>query len=69
MGKWRTVKDDYRVLELTPEEDKKRMNGMKPLKPDEKIDVEEILKGLENYYPRSRGWHWRDNRNKPIKMG
>jgi len=69
MSKWRLVKDDYRVLELTPEEDAKRMNGMKPLKPDEKIDVEEILKGLENYYPRSRGWHWRDNRNKPVKMG
>lgn len=69
MGKWRHVKDDYRVLEMTPEEDEKRMNGMKPLKPDEKLDVEELLKGLENYYPRSRGWHWRDGQNEPRKMG
>lgn len=69
MGEWRVVKDDYRVLDLTPEEEEKRMNGMKPLKVDEKIDIEEVLKGLENYYPKSRGWHWRDGQFEPRQMG
>lgn len=69
MGEWRNIKDDYRVLDLTPEEEAKRMNGMKPLNVNEKIDVEEILKGLENYYPRSRGWHWREGRDVPRQIG
>ena len=29
------------------------------LRPDEKIDVANILEGLENYRPRRRGWTWR----------
>lgn len=69
MFEWKNIKDDYRVLKMTPEEDEKRMNGMKPLNPEEKIDVEEVLKGLENYYPRSRGWHWRDGRDQVRQIG
>lgn len=30
------------------------------LEENKKIDVEEILKDLENYAPKRRGWHWRE---------
>lgn len=30
------------------------------LKPNEKLDVREIIKDLENYTPRRKGWHWRE---------
>ena len=30
-----------------------------PLKPDEKLDIEGLLGGLEDYRPRRRGWAWR----------
>jgi D-ornithine 4,5-aminomutase subunit beta len=30
------------------------------LEKDKKIDIEEILKDLEHYRPRRRGWHWRE---------
>lgn len=69
MGNWKNIKDDYRVLELTSEEEAKRMNGMKSLVPTEKIDIDELLEGLENYYPKSRGWHWRDGRNEEREIG
>ena len=29
------------------------------LNKNEKLDVREILKDLENYEPRTRGWHWK----------
>lgn len=32
---------------------------MKTLKPDEKIDIVELLKDLDKYEPRRRGWTWR----------
>ena len=32
---------------------------MKRLKPDEKIDVMEILKDLDQYRPKRKGWTWR----------
>ena len=38
------------------------------LKPNEKLDVREILKDIDKYEPRRRGWVWR----KPapgLKMG
>ncbi len=38
------------------------------LKKNEKLDVREILKDLENYAPRRRGWHWREPAPN-IKMG
>lgn len=31
------------------------------LKENEKIDVEEVLKDLEHYSPKRRGWHWRES--------
>ncbi|WIV11224.1 D-ornithine 4,5-aminomutase subunit OraE [Proteiniborus sp. MB09-C3] len=30
------------------------------LKPNEKLDIANILENLESYRPRRRGWHWRD---------
>ena len=30
------------------------------LNKNEKLDVREILKDLEHYEPRRRGWHWRE---------
>ncbi len=33
---------------------------MDPLKPNEKIDIVELLKDLDKYEPRRRGWHWRE---------
>ena len=38
------------------------------LKIDEKIDVKEILKDLESYRPKRRGWTWR-KKNPALKMG
>ena len=32
---------------------------MKPLSPDEKLDVRRILRDLEHYRPRRKGWSWR----------
>ena len=37
------------------------------LKPNEKIDVKAILKDLEYYHPKRRGWVWREK--KDIKIG
>lgn len=33
------------------------------LEPNKKLNVEEILEGLEHYRPRRRGWHWREETN------
>jgi len=33
---------------------------MKSIKPNEKLDIRELLKDLENYRPNKRGWIWRD---------
>jgi len=33
------------------------------LETNKKIDIEEILKDLENYKPKRRGWHWREEFN------
>ena len=33
---------------------------MKPLDPQQPMDVEAILDDLERYRPRRRGWHWRE---------
>ncbi|MFU8890388.1 MAG: D-ornithine 4,5-aminomutase subunit OraE [Anaerosomatales bacterium] len=32
-----------------------------PLKPNEKLDVEALLEGLDRYRPRRRGWTWREH--------
>ena len=39
---------------------------MKNLKPNEKLDIHDILKDLDKYQPRKRGWVWRDSQ--PIEM-
>ena len=38
------------------------------LKPNEKLDVREILKDLDKYEPRRRGWTWRKHVDN-LKMG
>lgn len=35
---------------------------MSKLSKNKKLDVENILKGLENYTPKRKGWHWREER-------
>ena len=40
---------------------------MNPLKPNEKLDIRNILKNLDKYRPNKRGWTWRDK--KPIELG
>jgi len=32
----------------------------KPLSPNEKLDIQTLLDGLESYRPRRRAWHWRE---------
>lgn len=33
---------------------------------NEKLNIEEILKDLENYEPKRRGWHWREDYNEKV---
>jgi D-ornithine 4,5-aminomutase subunit beta len=40
---------------------------MNNLKPNEKLDIREILKDIEHYHPQKRGWIWRDI--SPQKIG
>ena len=37
--------------------------------PNKKIDLQELLKDLDKYTPKRRGWHWRDNRNVKRQIG
>lgn len=39
------------------------------LKHNEKLDIEYILKDLENYRPRRRGWHWREGVGEKRQIG
>ncbi|MDX9917638.1 MAG: D-ornithine 4,5-aminomutase subunit OraE [Gudongella sp.] len=39
------------------------------LKPNEKLDIKEILKDLENYRPKRRGWHWREGVGEKRQIG
>ncbi len=39
------------------------------LKRNEKLDIDEILKDLENYRPRRRGWHWREGSGQKRQIG
>ena len=36
---------------------------MKPLKPNEKIDIEALFDDLANYRTKKRDWHWRDQKD------
>ena len=39
------------------------------LSKDKKLDVREILNGLEHYRPRKHPWHWREGRGEERKVG
>ncbi|MCT4687240.1 D-ornithine 4,5-aminomutase subunit OraE [Vallitalea sp.] len=39
------------------------------LKPNEKLDIDNILEDLEHYSPRRMGWHWRDGRGEVREIG
>ncbi|MCL2675100.1 MAG: D-ornithine 4,5-aminomutase subunit OraE [Firmicutes bacterium] len=39
------------------------------LTPNKKLDLKEILTDLENYAPKRRGWHWRENRGQTRQIG
>lgn len=39
------------------------------LKRNEKLTIVEILKDLDRYEPRRRGWHWREGTGKPVQIG
>lgn len=39
------------------------------LKPNEKLDIENILKDLDKYRPRRRGWTWRKGTNENRQIG
>ena len=39
------------------------------LEPNKKLDIREILKDLDKYAPKRRGWHWRDGRGKKHTIG
>ncbi len=41
----------------------------KELDPKEKLDIEEILEGLEDYHPRRKGWTWREVPEEGVDMG
>ena len=41
---------------------------MKKLQPNEKLDIKELLKDIENYRPKRRGWTWRD-KVEDLEMG
>ena len=39
------------------------------LEPNKKLDIHEILKDLDKYTPKRRGWHWRDGRDRKHTYG
>lgn len=39
------------------------------LKPNQKLDIKELLKDLESYRPRRRGWHWREGVGEKRQIG
>ena len=39
------------------------------LEPNQKLDIHEILKDLDKYAPKRRGWHWREGRGKKHVYG
>ena len=40
-----------------------------PLKPDERMDVRDVLDGLEDYRPGRHPWHWREGRGEARQIG
>ena len=41
----------------------------KPLDPNQKLDIEHILEGLESYHPPRKGWTWRETPEGGVDMG
>ncbi len=41
----------------------------KPTPPNQKLDIEKILEGLEGYHPPRKGWTWRDVPEEGVDMG
>ncbi len=41
----------------------------KPTPPNQKLDIEKILEGLESYHPPRKGWTWRDVPKGGVDMG
>jgi D-ornithine 4,5-aminomutase subunit beta len=39
------------------------------LKPNEKLNIKELLKDIENYRPKRRGWHWREGVGEKRQIG
>lgn len=39
------------------------------LEPNKKLDIKELLKDLDKYEPKRRGWHWREGKNEPRQVG
>ncbi|MBU0956188.1 MAG: cobalamin-dependent protein [Spirochaetes bacterium] len=42
---------------------------MKQLDPNKKLDIEELMQGLENYHPPRKGWTWREVPKEGVNMG
>jgi len=42
---------------------------MKQLDPNKKLDIEELMQGLENYHPPRKGWTWREVPKDGVNMG
>lgn len=42
---------------------------MKKLEENKKLDIEELLKDLDKYEPKWRGWHWREPNKEGNKVG
>lgn len=45
------------------------MSTQQPLDPKKKLDVDELMEGLENYRPSRKGWVWRKKPAKGVDMG
>ena len=45
------------------------MSTQQPLDPKKKLDVDELMEGLENYRPLRKGWVWRKKPAKGVDMG
>jgi len=47
----------------------KMTNTPEKLDPNQKMDIEHILEGLEHYHPRRKGWTWREIPQEGVEMG
>ena len=45
------------------------MSNPKPLDPNKKLDIEDILQDLEHYRPPRKGWVWRKQPAEGVDMG